>query len=336
MSQGIAPNAGLDAKPRLMLHVCCAPDATVVVERCREHFDLACFFYDPNIHPYAEYRKRADEMRRFAEEWGIVYYEGAYDASRFFDLVKGLESELEKGKRCDVCFDMRLEETARLAWQEGYGSISTVLTTSPKKDADLINGLGRKAAANWGLAYLDEDWKKEGGYNRSVELARELNMFRQNYCGCEFSRVEREIEARVQAKYTAKRSGMESAGPRVMLYARVTDDAGRIMLVKEEGAWHLPNLESAIGHKSRDRLRNLFRQGYRLKVSLEGEPDWIEECLTQGPDRRHDHVLFFGGRLTGTVDGTPPASGEQVRWLDAAGMSGYKLGPTTAALLSRR
>lgn len=178
----------MQPKTRILLHVCCAPDATVVVERLTAEYDLVVYFYDPNIHPEEEYRLRCDEMRHLAARLGIPFFEGKYDAARWFDMVRGLENEPEGGARCAVCFRIRMERTARFAAEHGYPVFTTVLTVSPHKDADLINRLGREAAAGHGVAFLEGNFKKKDGFKRSVELSREYGLYRQDYCGCLYSR----------------------------------------------------------------------------------------------------------------------------------------------------
>lgn len=174
-------------KDKLLLHVCCAPDATVVVERLSADYDLAVYFYDPNIHPESEYFLRRDEMARLAKRLNVSFHDGEYDADRWFGLVKGLEQEPEGGARCAVCFRMRLERTAEWAAINGYELFTTVLTVSPHKDADLINRLGREAASACGISFLEGNFKKKDGFRRSVELSREYGLYRQDYCGCLFS-----------------------------------------------------------------------------------------------------------------------------------------------------
>lgn len=180
----------MQPKTRLLLHICCAPDATVVVERLSAEYDLAVYFYDPNIHPEEEYRLRCDEMQKLADRLGIPFFEGEYDADRWFGMVKGLEHEPEGGARCAVCFRMRLERAARFAAEKGYRIFTTVLTVSPHKDADLINRLGREAAASHGVEFIEGNFKKKDGFKRSVELSREYGLYRQDYCGCLYSHRE--------------------------------------------------------------------------------------------------------------------------------------------------
>ncbi len=176
-------------KKRLLLHICCAPDATVAIEDLADDFDTAGFFYNPNIHPGTEYERRLDSTKNLAAAEGLVLKEGQYDADRWFEAVTGLEAEPEKGLRCDTCFRMRMEETARMARGEGFEIIATVLTTSPHKDAGKINSIGQEIADEYGLEYQSTDLKKKNGFSRSVQLSREHNLYGQNYCGCIFSKT---------------------------------------------------------------------------------------------------------------------------------------------------
>ena len=331
------------ARPRLLLHICCAPDATVVVERCREFFDLACFFYDPNIHPYAEYRKRADELRRVADHFGAVYYEGAYDADRWAERIRGLESELEKGRRCGPCLDLRLEETARLARQEGWPIFSTVLTVSPRKEADRVNAAGRKAAERFGLLYLDEDWKKEGGFQRSLELCRQLKIYRQDYCGCRFSRIEREIQEKLEERYESKRH-LENIPTPVLLLVEIRDEEGRQLLQKREGAWELPSLASDFRGHSRGRLQRWIRRNLKMKVRLSPQPLWIETPFPNDSSGRHLHALGWEARWEGeaipdpgtAVSENPEIAATIYRWFSDGEIKGCRLHPVTAAIITAR
>ncbi len=176
-------------KKKLLLHICCAPDATVAIEELADDYDTAGFFYNPNIYPGTEYDKRLDSAINLAAASDLVLKVGQYDAGRWFEAVTGLEAEPEKGLRCDTCFRMRMEETARTAMGEGFEIIATVLTTSPHKNAEKINSIGREIADEHGLEYLSTDLKKKDGFPRSVQLSRELNLYRQNYCGCIFSKT---------------------------------------------------------------------------------------------------------------------------------------------------
>ena len=186
------------AKPKLLLQVCCAPDATVVVERLREEYDIGVYFYNPNIHPESEYRKRAEEMENLAPQLSVRCFIGQYESELWFGLTKGLGREPEKGRRCKVCIYMRLLRTAQLAKKHGYDFFATVLTVSPHKDAELINWLGRKVADHVGVKYIESNFKKKDGFKRSIELSRQFGLYRQDYCGCKYSKRDRERQKREQ------------------------------------------------------------------------------------------------------------------------------------------
>lgn len=191
-------------RPKLLLHSCCAPCSSHVLEYLSGYFDITVYFYNPNIHPEDEYRKRAVEQREFIESFppakDILFAEGDYDHKRFFELSKGLEDEPEKGARCKVCFSMRLEKAAQYAREHGFDCFTTTLSISPHKDATLLNELGEKIGKANGVSYLCSDFKKKNGYKRSSELSAEYGLYRQDYCGCIFSRLESEKRKNMNAK----------------------------------------------------------------------------------------------------------------------------------------
>jgi predicted adenine nucleotide alpha hydrolase (AANH) superfamily ATPase len=172
---------------KLLLHICCAPDATIGLERFPEEYEVEGFFYNPNIHPAEEYTKRLEAMARLAEQTGFPWREGDYDTERWFEEAAGLEKEPEKGKRCEVCIRLRLEQAAVVTREEEFDAFAAVLTVSPHKDAELVNRLGREAGKKYGVKYIPTDLKKEDGFRRSIELSREYGLYRQRYCGCIFS-----------------------------------------------------------------------------------------------------------------------------------------------------
>ncbi|HFE53086.1 MAG TPA: epoxyqueuosine reductase QueH [Bacteroidetes bacterium] len=180
-------------KPRLLLHVCCAPDATVGFERLGQDYDITAFFYNPNIHPRAEYELRASELERLCREMHVPLLAAPYDPERWFALTRGLEWEPEKGRRCDICFEMRLEATAAKAAELGFEYIAAVLTVSPHKLAQRINEIGLRVAQKYGVTYLPTDLKKKDGFKRSVELSKQFKLYRQDYCGCIYSKRDREL-----------------------------------------------------------------------------------------------------------------------------------------------
>ncbi|MBU0518733.1 epoxyqueuosine reductase QueH [bacterium] len=172
---------------KLLLHVCCGPDVTVALERLPDLSRLALFFDNPNIHPAEEYQKRYEAFRQVAEYFKAEIINSAYDQEVWAEEVKGLEEEPEGGKRCIVCFRYRLRRTAEKAKDLSFDTIGSVLTTSPHKDAELINQTGQAIATEFGLNYLASNFKKQDGFKRSVELSRQIGIYRQNYCGCLYS-----------------------------------------------------------------------------------------------------------------------------------------------------
>jgi len=177
-------------RPSLLLHACCAPCASHELTFLPEDFDLTVYYYNPNIVEEAEREKRYAELERLIDAMcptvGLIKGEG--DAERFLSLSKGLENAPEGGMRCVKCYALRLEETARLAAEEGFDYFATTLTLSPLKNPMILNEIGEKAAEKYGVKYLPSDFKKEGGYAHSIELSKEYDLYRQNFCGCPFGK----------------------------------------------------------------------------------------------------------------------------------------------------
>lgn len=193
--------------PSLLLHVCCAPCSSTCLELLREHFDVTVYYYNPNITVEEEYRHRKQEELRLIDELNrqvreqdfdgmhstgkarlIRVLEAPYDPAEYLALVKGLEDVPEGGARCRKCFELRLGKTAEAAREHGFDYITTTLTISPLKNAAVLNDVCEKAAADYGVGFLPSDFKKKEGYKRSVELSERFGLYRQNYCGCVFSR----------------------------------------------------------------------------------------------------------------------------------------------------
>ncbi len=176
----------LDGKKKLLLHCCCAPCASACIERLKERFDVTVLFYNPNIES-GEYERRKDELKKFVTATGWAdFLDCDHDEESFSAAVCGLEKEKEGGARCLKCFDVRLKKTARLAEDGGFDFFATTLTVSPMKNAYIINTVGEKITCK--ARWLYSDFKKRGGYLRSCELSREYGLYRQNYCGCIYSR----------------------------------------------------------------------------------------------------------------------------------------------------
>ena len=177
--------------PRLLLHSCCAPCSTVCLERLSEVFAVTVFYYDPNIFPEEEYRFRKEEqiefIRRHPFAHPVDFIDGDYDTERFYEAVKGHESDPERGERCRICYRLRLGRTAEKAAEGGFPYIASTLTLSPLKDTEALNTIGEEEAARCGVIWLPSDFKKRNGFLRSCEITNEYGMYRQDYCGCVYS-----------------------------------------------------------------------------------------------------------------------------------------------------
>ncbi len=200
--------AGLPEGKRLLLHSCCAPCSSYVMEYLREAFDLTVFYYNPNITEDVEYRKRVEEQKRLIEAYNrqvergdytgmnstskarrIQVIEGDYEPDCFYAMAKGLEKCPEGGERCFGCYELRLRKTAQLAAELGFDYFTTTLTISPLKNAQKLNEIGEALGEECGVAFLPSDFKKKNGYKRSIELSKQFELYRQNYCGCVYSKV---------------------------------------------------------------------------------------------------------------------------------------------------
>lgn len=186
-----------EAAPTLLLHSCCAPCSSYVLEYLSRYFQITVFYYNPNIWPETEYGERVKEQERLIAEmnretdrmaWPIRFISGEYRPETFYEAVRGLEKEPEGGARCTECFKLRLDAAARLAKEGNFDYFTTTLTISPLKDAERLNQIGEEAADRYGVRFLNSDFKKKNGYRRSVELSSIHQLYRQNYCGCVFSR----------------------------------------------------------------------------------------------------------------------------------------------------
>ncbi len=174
-----------------MLHVCCAVCASYVLEYLYEHFQIKICYFNPNITEEEEYLYRYSELKRYVKERRmdeVAFIEVEYEPEKFFSLVKGREEDPEGGARCSLCFDQRLSYTAQKCQEYGCDYFATTLTISPLKNAEVLNNIGMRIAEKTGVSYLCTDFKKKNGYKRSIELSKEYNLYRQNFCGCVFSR----------------------------------------------------------------------------------------------------------------------------------------------------
>ena len=178
--------------PKLLLHSCCAPCSSYVLEYLSNYFEITVLYYNPNIFPESEYTKRIWEQQKLIDEMNVKYpisfMAGPYDKEKFYEMAKGLEEVKEGGVRCCGCYELRLRETARIAAQAGFDYFTTTLSISPLKNAEKLNEIGVKLAEEYGVSYLLSDFKKKNGYKRSIELSKQYGLYRQNYCGCEFSK----------------------------------------------------------------------------------------------------------------------------------------------------
>lgn len=189
--------AGLEERrPSLLLHSCCAPCSSAVLEYLDPHFELYLLYYNPNIAPEEEYRKRLGELERLIREMPLAHpvtlLPCDYDGEAFDRMALGLEKEPEGGARCLKCYRLRLEEAAKAAAERGLEYFATTLTISPLKNAQALNRIGEELAAQYGVKHLPSDFKKREGYKRSIALSREYGLYRQNYCGCVYSKREKE------------------------------------------------------------------------------------------------------------------------------------------------
>ena len=178
----------LEEKHRLFLHSCCGPCSTYVLEYLAQYFEITLFYYNPNIFPTDEYRHRLETQKEVLAKTGwATLIEGDYLHADFLSAVRGYEAEPEGGARCEFCFRLRMEEAARRASEGGYDYFATTLSVSPHKDAALLGRIGEELEVKYGVKHLPSDFKKREGYKRSVALSNEMELYRQDYCGCEFS-----------------------------------------------------------------------------------------------------------------------------------------------------
>ena len=190
--------------PRLLLHSCCAPCSSYVLEYLSRYFEITVFYYNPNIYPPEEFGKRVEEQKRLIAqlpaEHPISFLDGPYEPERFYEMAKGLEQVPEGGARCFKCYRLRLTETAEMARAGKYDYFTTTLSISPLKNAEKLNEIGGQLAKDYGVDYLYSDFKKRNGYKRSTELSREYGLYRQDYCGCVFSMRERRAQQEAAAR----------------------------------------------------------------------------------------------------------------------------------------
>lgn len=188
----IIENISPDNPPRLLLHSCCAPCSSYTLEYLSRYFDITVYYFNPNISPKQEFDKRFEEQKRLISQMpfknSVTLVEGAYNYDDFLEIAKGLENVPEGGERCFRCYKMRLESTARLAKEQGFDYFCTTLSISPLKNSQKINEIGFEIEEKYGVKWLPSDFKKREGYKRSIQLSKEYSLYRQNFCGCVFSK----------------------------------------------------------------------------------------------------------------------------------------------------
>jgi len=175
-------------KSKMLVHICCAPDALYVMDLLKEGYLAKGYFYNPNIHPLEEYRIRLEETRKVAGMLGFELFEEEYDKDRWLEMTIKFKDEPEKGRRCDICYAMRLERTARKASELSFDYFTTIMSISPWKKADILNRIGSMFARRYGIRFLEANFKKKDGFKKSVELSKRHNFYRQHYCGCIYSK----------------------------------------------------------------------------------------------------------------------------------------------------
>lgn len=198
LEETIARHEKAGEVPTLLLHSCCAPCSSYCLEYLSNYFRITVFYYNPNIYPEDEYQKRVLEQQRLIEQLPakhkISFVEGVFEKERFYEAVKGYEDYPEGGERCFCCYELRLGETAKLAKEMGMDYFTTTLSISPLKNSEKLNEIGEKVGEKYGVRHLSSDFKKKNGYKRSVELSNEYGMYRQYYCGCVYSKAQRDRE----------------------------------------------------------------------------------------------------------------------------------------------
>ena len=196
MEELIRDNCSETVVPRLLLHSCCAPCSSYCISCLAEYFHVTVFYYNPNIYPPEEYRMRAAEQKRFVEQYPtkypVSYIEAPYESDRFYEMARGMEDIPEGGERCFACYEMRLKKSAEYASLHGFDFFTTTLSISPLKNAQKLNEIGAKLAEQFHVQYLYSDFKKKDGYKKSTEISKEYQMYRQYYCGCVFSKRDRD------------------------------------------------------------------------------------------------------------------------------------------------
>lgn len=195
-------------RPSLLLHACCAPCSSYCIEYLSQYFDITVYYYNPNIDNPLEYKRRVTEEQRFISEFPaaseVHFLEGPYEPSVYHEAVRGHEKDPERGERCRICFGLRLEKTAEAAKEGGFDYFTTTLSISPQKDPVLLNTIGGNLGEKYGISYLYSEFRKRNGYLRSTELSKEYGLYRQDYCGCSYSKAERERQKKAADETAAE------------------------------------------------------------------------------------------------------------------------------------
>jgi predicted adenine nucleotide alpha hydrolase (AANH) superfamily ATPase len=262
---------------RLLVHCCCAPDATAIA-RLAGDFAVSTYFYNPNIHPHPEYELRLAEMDKVHQALGIQGIEAPYDPQKWLDFIKGHEMDLEKGERCRKCYAMRLQETARIAREQGFDAFTTVLSASPHKVTQWIMEEGEKAAQQEGIEFIPHDFKQKDGYLETIRRSKELGIYRQDYCGCIYSLWQRQEEERLKKAYQERlKLRFKEQIPAFMLCLYV-EQQGSILLVQEGEAFGLPKGYLHPGEKIRQALKRIAAEnGFEISAPSAGE---VSEVLS--------------------------------------------------------
>lgn len=262
---------------RLLVHCCCAPDATAIA-RLAGDFAVSTYFYNPNIHPVEEYALRLAEMEKVHQNLGIDGIEAPYDPERWFERVKGHEADLEKGERCRICYAMRLRETARIAKEKGFDAFTTVLSASPHKVTGWIMEEGEKAAQEEGIPFLARDFKQKDGYLETLKRSSEWHIYRQDYCGCRYSIWQRQEEDAVRREYRERLSKrLREQVPAFMLRLHLERD-GEVLFVPNGDRLEMPNGYLHPGEKIRNALKRIAGEnGFEISNPALGEVSEVLE-----------------------------------------------------------
>lgn len=208
MEQEIEKIKKTNVIPNLLLHSCCAPCSSHVIDTLSPYFNITILYYNPNIEPYDEYIKRKKEEKRFINQYPNInklnIIDCDYDNVKYHEIIKGLEQEKEGGARCIKCYYLRLEKTAQIAKENKYDYFATTLTVSPLKNSTKLNEIGEKLSKQLDIKYLYSDFKKKNGYKHSIELSKQYDLYRQDYCGCIYSYNQRQLEKEQKKQNTAK------------------------------------------------------------------------------------------------------------------------------------